>query len=397
MKKYFSIFGVFIILNSSFLIHNCQCQWMQQSCSGHVLSLKTKNNIIFAGSSNGVFYTTNYGINWIQTNLNNHQVEDLVLKDSMIIAGTSDSGIYLSLDYGETWIHTSLNNCHAECIVIKDNHIFVGTYVYGVYRSDDNGYNWSLTGLTGQIEEMAVIGNNIFAGKMGVYKSTNDGINWTATNLPPNRYIYSFATAENILYAGTYGQGVYFTTNYGDTWVQTSLNSGAIFGLYAYQNYILAGMSSSGVFISTNNGFNWIEKNQGFPSSYSVTPCSFIIVDNYVFAGTWWYSVWRRLFSELTNINNLSAVSTVKYVLEQNYPNPFNQSSIINFKCSVGGMIQIKVFDLSGKEVTILVNEYKSAGNYSVDFNSKDLPSGIYFYRMQVGKFIVTKKLIILK
>ncbi len=86
------------------------------------------------------------------------------------------------------------------------------------------------------------------------------------------------------------------------------------------------------------------------------------------------------------------------YSLEQNYPNPFNPSTIISYSVPSTSLVTIKVYDVLGREVLTLVNENKSAGNYSVQFNaSSKFPSGVYFYRMQAGSFVQTKKLILMK
>jgi len=85
------------------------------------------------------------------------------------------------------------------------------------------------------------------------------------------------------------------------------------------------------------------------------------------------------------------------YSLDQNYPNPFNQSSIINFKSSISGIVRIVVYDLSGREVKILVNEVKTAGSYSVAFDASSLSSGIYFYKMTAGEFSDVKKMILVR
>jgi len=85
------------------------------------------------------------------------------------------------------------------------------------------------------------------------------------------------------------------------------------------------------------------------------------------------------------------------FSLEQNYPNPFNQLSIINFKCSIGGYVSIVVYDLLGREVKTLVNEYKQPGTYQVSFNAEGLSSGVYFYKMTAGEFSETKKMILIR
>ncbi len=87
----------------------------------------------------------------------------------------------------------------------------------------------------------------------------------------------------------------------------------------------------------------------------------------------------------------------LNYQLAQNYPNPFNPSTQITFKLPEAGFVSLKVFDVIGREVAELVNEVKPAGNYDVNFNAAGLASGIYFYRIKSGKFIDTKKMILMK
>jgi len=86
-----------------------------------------------------------------------------------------------------------------------------------------------------------------------------------------------------------------------------------------------------------------------------------------------------------------------EFHLEQNYPNPFNPFTVISYQLPVAGNVILKVFDVLGKEIATLVNEEKSAGNYEIDFNASSLSSGIYFYRLQAGSFVQTKKMILLK
>ena len=83
--------------------------------------------------------------------------------------------------------------------------------------------------------------------------------------------------------------------------------------------------------------------------------------------------------------------------LYQNYPNPFNPITYIGFQIAEPGFVSLKVYDILGKEVAKLVGEEKYAGNYEVEFNALDLPSGIYFYRLKSENFIKTKKMILLR
>lgn len=85
------------------------------------------------------------------------------------------------------------------------------------------------------------------------------------------------------------------------------------------------------------------------------------------------------------------------FYLYQNYPNPFNPTTKITYSLAQYSNVLIKVFDVLGKEVTILVNQDQSAGNYTIDFNASNLSGGIYFYQLQAGNFIQTRKMIVLK
>ena len=86
-----------------------------------------------------------------------------------------------------------------------------------------------------------------------------------------------------------------------------------------------------------------------------------------------------------------------EFRLEQNYPNPFNPSTTINYQLPVSGFVSLKVFDVLGKEVDSLVNNYQNAGNYSVQFDASHLPNGVYFYRLDTGPYQSAKKLLLLK
>jgi len=94
---------------------------------------------------------------------------------------------------------------------------------------------------------------------------------------------------------------------------------------------------------------------------------------------------------------NKDVEKVTEYSLVQNYPNPFNPITTINYSIKSAGMVTLKAYDMLGREVATLVNEMKGAGNFSVEFNASELPSGIYVYRLTAGNFVDTKKLILLK
>lgn len=94
-----------------------------------------------------------------------------------------------------------------------------------------------------------------------------------------------------------------------------------------------------------------------------------------------------------------TAIIPTDFQLAQNYPNPFNPSTVISYQLPAAGHVSLKVYDVLGNEVATLVNEFQQAGNYNSTFNtnSAKLSSGVYFYKLQSGSFVQTKKMILMK
>jgi len=202
-------------------------------------------------------------------------------------------------------------------------------------------------------------------------------------------FVFIFIFHYSLLILNSYSQ-----------WVQCDGIYGGYAGSLAVSgNFIFAGINDNGVYLSTNNGQNWIKKNQG----YNIIPTvnSLLIVNNYIYAGTESYSVWRRSLAEIIGIQNISTEIPSAYSLEQNYPNPFNSMTNVKFQLKSGmlngGNAKIIVFDILGKEIATLVNEKLQPGTYQVNFDGSNLTSGVYFYRLQTNGFTETRKMILIK
>ncbi len=157
---------------------------------------------------------------------------------------------------------------------------------------------------------------------------------------------------------------------------------------------LFAGSNGKGIFLSTNNGTSWTAVDSGLTD----TDVKALAVSGaYLFAGND-RGVWRRPLSEMvTGVKEENNNLPSNFSLEQNYPNPFNPTTVINFSIPKNYMVSIRVYDILGNEVANLMNEEKTAGSYSINFNASKLSSGVYFYRMQAGSFVKTKKLILMK
>jgi hypothetical protein len=105
---------------------------------------------------------------------------------------------------------------------------------------------------------------------------------------------------------------------------------------------------------------------------------------------------WSIFVNPLTTVEERLSVPKI-FVLHQNYPNPFNPSTTIGYDLPKSGRVVLKVYDILGREVRTLVNEEQPAGRYSVRFDAADLPSGVYFYRLEAGDLVASKRLIIIK
>jgi hypothetical protein len=113
----------------------------------------------------------------------------------------------------------------------------------------------------------------------------------------------------------------------------------------------------------------------------------------------------KKQFSDmLLNVNDVTAKKTqlnntvpVKYNLSQNYPNPFNPVTKIDYDLPRDGKVKLVIYDLLGREIKTLVNEFKTIGKYSIEFNGSSLASGVYFYRIQAGDFTQVKRMVLVK
>ena len=104
-----------------------------------------------------------------------------------------------------------------------------------------------------------------------------------------------------------------------------------------------------------------------------------------------WYE--SDLVSSVTILNEIPS----EFSLSQNYPNPFNPTTTIKYQIPELSFVTLKVYDVLGSEIATLVNEEKPIGNYEVNLEANGLPSGIYFYKLQAGDFIETKKMVLLR
>jgi hypothetical protein len=386
------------------LIGTVKAQWVQVNNglgnTRSIYTLTSSGNKIFAGGGyvDGVWATTNYGASWSHTSMTGI-IWSLASNGDTIYAGTSANGVFISTDNGSYWTQTSLNNQTVYAFAVAGIYTFAGTLNNGLFYSTNNFSTWTQNYFGPTILSLASSGSNIFAGSSpnhGVYLSTNNGANWTQTSLDTIG-VWALAINGNLIFAGCRTNGVYVSSNNGTNWTHTPLNAPAL-ALAIHGNYIFAG-GGNGVYLSSDNGANWIQINDGLPSP--VTVDAFCISGNYIFAGLGYRSingVYRRALDSLvTGVNPVSGQIPSQLVLSQNYPNPFNPSTIIKFSLPKSSFVRLTVYDVTGKEVQILVNERLEAGNYEKTFDASGLSSGMYFYKIETDGFRDVKKMVLVK
>lgn len=189
-----------------------------------------------------------------------------------------------------------------------------------------------------------------------------------------------------------------------------------VFLSFWHRYYTEAGYDYCRVEVSSNNGTNWSEVTSyngnmqtwtyqsfnitSFTNSSANVRIRFRLTSDGSLNYDGWYVDDIKITgyqSIPTGIGNNWNVTPNKFALEQNFPNPFNPATQINYSVAKEGLVRITIIDLLGREVKTLVNEVKAPGYYAVDFNGTNLSSGMYFYRMESGNFIDTKKMTLIK
>jgi hypothetical protein len=253
---------------------------------------------------------------------------------------------------------------------------------------------------------------------VGIFRSTDGGSTWHEVNAGlTSLYVRSLAASGSSLFAGTY-DGVFRSSNGGDAWYPLApFGANPVVWSFAVSGMSVFAGKDDGVFLSTNNGDQWIEVNAGLSNRYIVT---LAIAQEHLFAGTGDGHAWRRPLSQMiTSADPFKNELPHGFSLCQNYPNPFNPSTTIRYELPSLLMVRLSVYDILGREVAVLVNEWQDAGVYEVKFSAGSgsspagpedwgkharsggdatgLATGMYFYRIQAGEFTQSRKLILSK
>ena len=409
----------------------------------------TSDSVLFAGTeADGVFHTALTARNWISAsnglNMLYVGIRGILVRGSNIYAGDpGGSGLYVSSDNGNTWTRRALNGtgeaivyCTAAnstalfagttggpcrstdngstwladtngigavqvfTLAANDSIVVAGTLGYYVYVSTDNGATWAqkTSGLGGStVYSLAIVGHPLFAGTTSGYFSSSDrGNTWVSCSNGLNNTVGRATFYDGSrLYAGTYG-GVYISTNMGSSWQIDSLGIGtpSVRSIYGDGSNIFVGTLSTGVFQKTYGGTQWNSRNTGLTD---LNVYSFALIGDTLFAGTLSSGVWKCPRSKLTPVQSALAQLPSTVTLQQNYPNPFNPTTTVRYGLPARSNVVLSVFNALGQRILTLVNATEDPGYHEVTFDGSNFASGVYFYRLQAGNFVQTRKLLLVR
>ncbi|MCY7362117.1 MAG: T9SS type A sorting domain-containing protein [Ignavibacteria bacterium] len=242
------------------------------------------------------------------------------------------------------------------------------------------------------------------SGLAKLFKSADGGMNWTSvhTNASSSEVPSMSNTVfdDKLIFATEWhGNNIYKSVNSGNSFVTNNTNSFSGWGSDICREdptLIVTGSWGASATISLNGGSNWTTISSGLlghGGGILVPDRGYIIAHqgNNVYKLNVQYTV-------ITSISeNVITGTPTEFNLSQNYPNPFNPTTNIKFDIPNSGNVSLKVYNELGKEVNNLINSYRSAGKYEINFDATNLSSGIYFYKLETGDFTATKKMLLVK
>ncbi|NWG27032.1 MAG: T9SS type A sorting domain-containing protein, partial [Ignavibacteriaceae bacterium] len=350
------------------------------------------------------------GLNWINVSsgLISQNVFSLkyINDENILYAGTTDSGLYKSTDLGETWIYANLPEWVADLEKSNNNYLLAVTITDGVYRKSSSS-NWE------KVSDSIMVGkdvysifindvDDIFIGTDAhIFKSSDNGNSWTQKDAGINSigviWDFSIDNSGN-LYAcdgGGFWTGagiVYLSSDNGENWDAVAITNRSSNSIITMPPQTIYVATDSGVYVSFDNGLTGEKINNGLTTLTTLSLKTDL--NNYLYVGT--SSGVFRSTNPITSVDN-SSFPPVTLFLSQNYPNPFNPNTKISWQSPVGSWQSLIIYDVLGNEVATLVDEYKPAGSYKIEWDASGFPSGAYFYQLKADNYIETKKMILLR
>jgi|GEM_PF-1250464 len=395
-----------------------------------------KNTGWAAGQDGTVLKTTNGGRTWkpITTQTFPAFTENIAFinqKTGLVLGFGSGYDVYRTTDAGASWTGIEfgvawpkkaffLNDQLGWIAGLTASYISVTTDMWGsisittsnphatIWKTTDGGATWTATILTSPKWLYSIYFCDAITGwTVGedgvIFKSVDGGSTWTSqTSGTTNDLSSVYFVNTQIGYCVGQNGKIYKTVNGGSDWSDVSSNTGSVNWLSSvhfvnpqtgwavgYNGWILK---------TTDGGASWLQQTSNTRDwLYSV----YFVTDHIGWAvgsnGTILKTNNAGILTSVENNDDYQKQIPTKFSLSQNYPNPFNPSTVIEYGIPKASQVELKVFDLLGRELKVLVNDRQEAGFYQVTFDSQSLPAALYFYRLRAGEFCETKKMLIVK
>ncbi|HRK00970.1 MAG TPA: YCF48-related protein [Saprospiraceae bacterium] len=411
MKK---IVLILLITHCSFYI--AKAQWIAQNSgtNENLYDIKFLNEKTgwAVGDAGVVIKTTDGGANWINVPNPSIQYGGLMwsiqpIDSEVVYAVAGYDFIMKTTNGGSNWDVLSgrpgsITAFHSLYFMNKDTGWFLGTNK--VFRTYDGGKtldSFYAPWFTNTDIYFKDINNGIFCGTGRMFKSVDGGENWFDTNVPVGGVFHFFdklAAFEDDVWLMS-GRPVFKSTNFCETWniidSTPSLGS-AIF--FINRDTGFSGGGGNILYRTTNGGINWLRERTD-PNSVA-----FITTVEFVNDTVGWYVCGAgRIYKTvtggelLTNINSEFHQTPITFQLYQNYPNPFNNETNIEFVINEASIYRLEIFNMLGQKVEEIFNKKLLPGEHKISYNTGDLPSGNYIYRISSNEYSIVKRFVLLK
>lgn len=403
IKLLFSVVLIFVL--QLFLnVHNCKSQWVAYNIDN------TLKNIFFSNPNTGwaiksetyLCKTTNGGLNWANVSQNFSPLSKFSFPNvnTGFITGkiSSTQKFYKTTNGGLSWYATSFYAAYSvtNLIFLDPN---TGYYTYGIYlrKTTDGGTSWYE-----KANSIAFVSLAFSSSEIGyhindyskLYKTNNSGNTWTNIYNFGYSFIPYTITFQNNLTGYVLFDNIFKTTDGGYSWT-TIIAATPTEKLDAYfLNDNTGWVCGRGgmVYNTINGGITW---NEQISNTFDQLNKIQFFNDNtgYIYGN----GVILKTINGGTGVQNISTEKPISFKMYQNFPNPFNSRTNIMFDIPKLSSIKIAVYDITGEKIETLVNATLQAGSYQTEWDASESSSGIYFARIQAGKFRTVIKMTILK
>ena len=267
-------------------------------------------------------------------------------------------------------------------------------------KTTDGGQSWTVINSNTSSFDVKFLNEQTLisvGGGGAIFKSSDAGESWLTKNSPTTQSLRSvdFMDEENGFAVGWNGI-VLRTTDAGENWSIVNLNTNETLKKVKFVNqthgYIIG--PNGIIYYTSNSGNNW--GNQNSTTDKNLTDIFFvddttgyIVGDN----GTLLKTIDGGGTVKVDNNHQ----TPIRFILYQNYPNPFNPTTKIKFEIALPSLVNLTVYDLLGRKVAMLVDEYLNSGLYETEFDASYLSSGVYFYTLKTKNYVETKKLVLIR